>query len=304
MDKPVLVTGAYGFIGRHVARCLAAQGRSVIGIGHGVWSRDEWRNWGIAEWHTADVTLDSLVTYAGQPEFVIHCAGGSSVPFANANPYQDYHRTVTTTASVLEFVRLHAPGAAVVFPSSAAVYGQAPRVPIRESDPIQPVSPYGEHKRMGEVLCESYASHFGVRAAIVRLFSVYGNGLRKQLLWDGCSRISRGECEFAGTGQEQRDWLHVTDAATLLVLACQHASARPVVVNGGTGAGVSVADIVQHMMDCFGKKQVPRFSGQRRAGDPPAYVASMEAVARWGWSPRQPWREGVKDYVRWFAGEN
>jgi len=68
MTKRVLITGAYGFIGRHVARHFAAAGWLVTGLGHGSWTQGEWRQWGIAEWHAADITLESLLTYAGQPD--------------------------------------------------------------------------------------------------------------------------------------------------------------------------------------------------------------------------------------------
>jgi len=303
MHKPVLVTGAYGFIGRHVARHLAAQGRSVIGLGHGTWSREEWRNWGLADWHAADVTFDNLVTYAGRPDAVIHCAGSGSVAFSTTHPHQDYQRTVATTASVLEFVRLYAPGAAVVYPSSAAVYGHVARVPIAESDPARPVSPYGVHKQMGEMLCATYASHFSIRVALIRLFSVYGNGLRKQLLWDACSKLNRGETTFFGTGNEKRDWLHVTDAAELLALACEHASSQGAIVNGGTGTEVSVREVVHEILAALGRSDAPRFTGANREGDPPAYLADIDRVSRWNWKPRKPWRTGVREYVEWFNAD-
>ena len=153
MDKPVVVTGAHGFIGRHVARKLASLGHTVIGLGHGVWTRDEWRSWGISEWHTVDVTLENLVTYAGRPQAIVHCAGSGSVVYSASHPHQDYQRTVATTAAVLEFARLHAPEAAVVCPSSAAVYGQARQIPISETAALNPISPYGVHKLMAEMHC-------------------------------------------------------------------------------------------------------------------------------------------------------
>ena len=60
MSELALVTGAFGFVGRHVARALAAEGAHVVGIGHGSWGRDEWRRWGIDEWHTADITVETF----------------------------------------------------------------------------------------------------------------------------------------------------------------------------------------------------------------------------------------------------
>lgn len=301
MARPVLITGAYGFIGRHVARVLAAEGLTIIGIGHGAWSREQWRKWGISEWHAADVNFDNLVTHAGLPQAVVHCAGSGTVGFSATHPHQDYQRTVATTAAVLEFVRLYAKDAAVVYPSSAAVYGYARRLPIAETEAPSPVSAYGVHKQMAEQLCAAYARHFGIKAAIVRLFSVYGNGLRKQLLWDACSKLRRGEAEFFGTGAELRDWLHVEDAATLLALARRHASTACPVVNGGSGAGVAVADIVQEIRNAMHADVAVTFDGKVRDVDPPTYVADVNRAAAWGWRARKPWQEGVRAYAGWFA---
>jgi UDP-glucose 4-epimerase len=276
----------------------------VIGLGHGTWARREWQEWGVSEWHTVDVTLDSLVNYAGRPQAIIHCAGSGSVTFSTTHPHQDYRRTVDTTASVLEFVRLHAPDAAVVYPSSAAVYGRAARVPISEQEPARPISPYGVHKRLAELLCAMYAEHFGVAACIVRLFSVYGNGLRKQLLWDACSRIQRGEVIFFGTGEERRDWLHVTDAAELLVQASQHASTACPVVNGGTGTGATVREVTGEILAALHRSETASFSGQQRQGDPPAYVADTQRANEWGWRPNVSWQQGVREYADWFGSQH
>jgi UDP-glucose 4-epimerase len=296
----ILVTGAHGFIGRNVARDLAKKGLRVIAIGHGSWQHRQWREWGIADWYPADVNMETLVSYAGVPQAVIHCAGSGSVGFSVTHPHEDYRRTVDTTASLLEFLRLHAPNVKLVYPSSVAVYGNVQSLPITETDPIVPVSPYGVHKQMAEQLCASYARSFGLKVAIVRLFSVYGNGLRKQLLWDACSKISDGDAVFSGTGGEQRDWLHVEDAARLLAVALDHATSDCPVVNGGTGSGVTVAQVLREIVSAFGSGVQLGFSGQARSADPLAYVADISRARMLGWLPEKQWQQGVREYVDWF----
>ena len=300
MARLALVTGAHGFIGRHVAKHLANSGTTVLALGHGNWSRSEWRNWGITDWHAADITPESLTTYGGEPDVIFHCAGSGSVAFSVSNPYQDFQRSVATTLAILEYVRLHVPTAKLVLPSSAAVYGHATRFPTQESDLLAPVSPYGLHKAMGEQLCKSYASHFGLSASIVRLFSVYGIGLRKQLLWDACTKLEHDDACFSGTGAEARDWICVTDAAALLVAASMQATTACPVANGGSGQCVSVENILRHVAKSINSRCAPVFSGTQRRGDPSKQIADISIAATWGWVPKVPWQTGVSQYVEWF----
>lgn len=299
-QKTALITGAYGFVGRHVARAAEKQGYKVRGIGHGAWGREEWRQWGLSEWHSVDVNVESLLTYSGEPDVIFHCAGSGSVAFSMTHPYQDYQRTVATTLSVLEYLRVNSRQTRLVIPSSAGVYGLAEKMPIATDDPLNPVSPYGLHKKMAEDLCISYARHFEVNCAIVRLFSVYGIGIRKQLIWDACSKMTAGDFSFAGTGHETRDWLHVDDAASLMLIAAGNASPTCPVVNGGAGIAVRIQEIVDRiaLKSQVGKKAV--FSGRLRQGDPLHYQADIQGAMAWGWRPVKNLETELDAYVDWY----
>jgi UDP-glucose 4-epimerase len=300
MPRHALVTGAYGFVGRHAARHLAREGWRVTALGHGGWSREDWRAWGLDDWHAADVTLETLVTYGGEPDLIVHCAGSGSVGFSVTHPYQDFQRTTQTTIAVLEYARLHSPDARVVLPSSAAVYGTVRELPIRETAALAPVSPYGVHKRLAEELCQSYAASFRLRVAIVRFFSVYGSGLRKQLMWDACRKLAAGEAQFAGTGDERRDWVHASDAAELLACAAEHASVDCPVVNGGSGTSTSVREVVSRLAAEFPHAGAPCFTGTARPGDPDHYQADPARAHALGWRPRVALEQGIAQYVEWF----
>lgn len=296
----VVVTGANGFMGRHVSRLAAARGDRVVGIGHGDWTEEAWRSWGLAAWHELDVTIASLVAHIGVPDLVVHCAGSSSVGFSFENPAQDFYRTVGTTVDVLEYIRTSAPETALVYPSSAAVYGRAAGLPIAEDSPLAPISPYGFHKVMAEDVCRSYATTFGTRVAIVRLFSAYGRELRKQLLWDACRKALSEDHRFAGTGRETRDWVHATDVARLLLLAGDHADRTAPIVNGASGMQVPIASIVGTLFEALGATKAPAFTGSARPGDPERIAGDPSRAMAWGWSPERRWEEGVRDYAAWF----
>ncbi len=230
----------------------------------------------------------------------MHCAGSSSVGFSFENPAQDFERTVGTTLDVLEYLRTGAPRAALVYPSSAAVYGRAGSLPISEATGLAPISPYGVHKVIAEDLCRSYARSFGLRLAIVRVFSAYGLELRKQLLWDACRKATAGDLRFGGSGRETRDWVNVEDVAQLLLVAAEHAGPNAPTVNGASGIEVSTKAILEVLLEALGVAGGPKFTGDARAGDPDRYAGDPSRAAAWGWSPRRPWAVGVREYARWF----
>jgi UDP-glucose 4-epimerase len=191
-----------------------------------------------------------------------------------------------------------------VYPSSASVYGAAKVMPIQEDTQCAPVSPYGVNKRIAEQLILSHGANYGTAAAIVRLFSVYGCGLRKQLLWDACRKLSSGDFVFAGTGNETRDWLHVDDAAELLLIATKYAVPHCPVMNGGTGTGIHVREMLTHLASCLDAGGEPlMFSGISRSGDPNAFVADMSQTSYWDWKPIAYWMDKVAEYVAWWQLE-
>ena len=305
----IFITGARGFICQHLSTHLAQAGPTVCGVGHGHWPESDARACGLVAWQNGDVTpgnLRRLRDQVGVPDLVYHLAGGSSVGAALANPLEDFFRTVATTAELLDWLRLDAPGAGVVAISSAAVYGAGHDAPIGEGATLNPFSPYGHHKRLMEELCRSYAASYGLRAVVARLFSVYGPGLRKQLLWDLCARLHMGADPLAlgGTGDERRDWTEVRDVVRALALLGPLASADVPTFNVGTGTGTAVRDVAALVAASWagaGGLPVARsFSGQARPGDPHALVADAGRLTGLGFSWEHSLAQGVPAYVRWF----
>ena len=298
-NKTVLITGASGFIGRNLAKKYSKDGWNVIGVGRSDWS--DGHRWGIREWVVSDLSVGGLQSIESVPSLVIHCAGGSSVVRSMDNPYKDFMDTVNGTVNILEYVRKFCPNAIFLYISSAAVYGSCDSGGVSEDFLPSPVSPYGSNKYCAELMVNSYARNYGLSAVIVRLFSIYGNTLRKQLLWDACNKLSSGCGEFFGTGKEIRDWLHIDDVVNLLQVCASHASTAVPVVNGGSGVGVSTEDVLGRLIKFLGVDIAAEFTGRVREGDPSILVANVATAKNYGWKPMVDFNDGLSDYVKWFA---
>jgi UDP-glucose 4-epimerase len=302
----IWITGGKGFIGKHLAKYIAMQGHTIVGIGHGLWPSEDAAEWSYAHWSNGEIApanLSQLVRDSGPPETIYHLAGGSSVGISFQNPDEDFRRTVDTTARLLDWVRLNSPNAKVVCVSSAAVYGASHPGNIPEVAPLNPYSPYGFHKAMMESLCRSYAENFGLRVGVVRLFSVYGPELKKQLIWDICTKLQStdaGSLKLDGTGKEARDWLHVSDATSLLWLARATCSNTAETMNGGTGIGTDTSMIAALVCRAWGVSTAVEFSGQARKGDPVSLIADTTKAVQAGFRPTMKLEDGISETVAWF----
>jgi UDP-glucose 4-epimerase len=300
--KRALVTGGFGFLGRATARRFRSAGYEVVGIGNGRWTREEHEQQGFSSWLSAPVTTAALMTLDGSFDVIIHCAGNGSVGYSQNHPRQDFAKTVESSAELLEYMRLRNSSARLVYPSSAGVYGTRADAPIRESDPANPVSTYGYHKRMVEELCEHHARRFGFRVDVARFFSIYGPGLTKQLLWDASVRMSstEGDAEFWGTGDETRDWIHVDDATNLILALASSSADGMRIVNGAAGRRVTVREVLELLKAQLGSTSNIVFSGKSRPGDPQFYLADIGRLRALGVEPVIPLERGLADYARWF----
>lgn len=275
----------------------------VKGIGYGNWEEDERIQYGVTEWLGTEISIESLKDFVDKPDLIIHCAGSAVVGESFNNPYIDFQANVSPTLNVLEYIRLYSPHTRLVYPSSAGVYGKAAALPISEESQLNPVSPYGFHKKIAEELCFSYAKNYGLSISIVRLFSVYGDGLRKQIFWDACLKASKGNSEFFGTGEETRDFIHIDDVTRLLYIAGENAQPRVYLINGGSGIQVKIRDVLSQLFTELKCNKEIVFNLVYRAGDPMHYQADISKANLLGWYPKINLEQGIKKYAEWFIKE-
>ncbi len=267
--KKVLVTGAAGFLGRYVGKHFHDQGWTVVGIDSVPPENAPTSN--LRAYHCLKLPDPALGKILQQcaPAACIHCAGRASVPLSVAEPAADYHAHAVLTFEVLEALRHHAPECKFVFVSSAAVYGNPCALPVTESAPTAPISPYGFHKLQGELSCVEYAEIYGLPTASARIFSAYGPGLRRQVLWDICRKILTGEpLVLQGIGEESRDFIHALDVARALHLIVVKGAMAGDVYNLASGREVTIRDLAGLLAAALGRQRSAASTGSSPPGLP------------------------------------
>lgn len=287
------MTGAAGFIGARLAAHFRDQGARVF-VDVQPDDAGNTKRWPLSENALLQATGGEV------PDVIFHAAGSGTVAKVALQPALELPANLGALLTVLQFAQAHAPQTRVVLLSSAALYGDAPPEPQRETDSREPVSLYGVAKAQAEQLAAYYAKHLKVPATVVRLFSVYGPGLRKQLLWDAMNKFTAGRTEFFGTGLEQRDWVHIADVCRFMdrLLAVQCSSSFEVYNCAGSPASTAEVLVALALAAQAGP---PHFNGQSRRGDPASLVADCtKARVQLGWKPQIDWRQGIDEYVQWF----
>jgi nucleoside-diphosphate-sugar epimerase len=278
MAEVVIVTGAGGFVGRHVVRALREAGCDVV------------------EHQRADGDLAEGPPVWPPAAHVVHLAGRTFVPAAWSDPAPFRRDNVDATTHVLEYCRLT--GASMIHVSSY-VYGTPVRLPIDERHPLDPFNPYAESKILAERAVQDYQRRFGVRATIVRPFNLFGPGQDARFLIPTIIRQARDPARAAITltdDRPRRDYLHVRDLAALIVLALRAPLGD--VYNAGSGESHSVRDIADRVGDLTGGRKPLQVTGPVRPNEILDVVADVShAAATLGWRPRIDLMEGLQDTI-------
>jgi UDP-glucose-4-epimerase GalE len=303
----ILITGGAGYIGSHAVKLFLARG-------HDVWVYDN-----LSEGHRASVPVDRLIGADLQDvhrldqllverriEAVVHFAAFAYVGESVRDPGKYYQNNLVNTLSLMEALRRHGI-ARLVFSSTCATYGIPQKVPITEDEPQRPINPYGNGKLAVERALADYAAAYGWGYAALRYFNAAGASPDGTIGEDHDPEThliplvlqaalgQRPAIEIFGTdyptpdGTCIRDYIHVDDLAEAHLLALERLQpGQGLQYNLGTGRGYSVREVIRIAEQVSGKP-VPVKEGARRAGDPPALVASSAEIQReLGWQPRYP----------------
>ena len=317
----VLITGGAGYIGSHVAWAFLDRGDRVIildNLATGVRANVP----EAAVFVKGDITdrplLESLFARC-RIDAIVHCAGSTVVPESVINPLKYYHNNALGPCVLLEAAAAHDVGA-ILFSSTAAVYGVPQTETVEESHPLAPASPYGASKLMFEQILADGARAHGYAFANLRYFNVAGadplgrtgqSTPKATHLIKVCAEVATGKrAELVIFGADYatpdgtciRDYIHVTDLATAHLGILDHirATGRSVTLNCGYSQGFSVLEVVAETARQTGAELPVRY-GARRPGDVPRVVADSARLRKTiDWTPRHhSLATMIGDALRW-----
>ena len=311
--RPVLVTGAGGFIGGHLVEMLVAEGASVTALVR-YNSRNER---GTLDWIAPGVAsevqvvlgelrdIESVSRAVKGSEIVLHLGAQIAIPYSYVNPRDFFEVNVLGTLNVAQ-ASLAAGVHRVVHTSTSEVYGSAQQVPITEAHPLEPQSPYAASKLAADKLMDSWHRSFDLPVVVLRPFNTYGpRQSARAIIPTIVSQALAGDTLRLGSLYPRRDLTFVRDTAAGMLAAASAPDAVGQTIQLGTGHAVSVGEIVELVSELVGKELHPVLDEARvrPSNSEVELLLSEPARARelLGWEPQVALREGLEQTIEWVG---
>ncbi|GHV32185.1 UDP-glucose 4-epimerase [Spirochaetia bacterium] len=290
----LLIIGSTGFIGSHLFSRLSTKYNCY---GADIINKENVNNYFLLK--RDDVDYDNLFKN-NHFDVCINASGAASVSESFLKPDYDMKLNVMNVEKILECIRKYQRNCHFITLSSAAVYGNPVRIPIKESDSLFPISPYGLHKMFSEEICKLYTNLFDIKTTCVRIFSAYGDGLKKQLLWDVLNKfLYEDEIEIYGSGNESRDFIHINDIVEAIALIINNVHSGFNIFNIANGEEIAVKYIVSSIKECLNSDRKIIFNNKNRAGDPLNWQADISKIRDLGYRKTVTIEQGIISYVSW-----
>jgi UDP-glucose 4-epimerase len=289
--RPVLVTGASGFLGRHLVRRLQRVGAEV----HGLTRPDAPPRSGPVAWHRADLgDADAVRAVVGEvrPAAIVHLAsqvrGDRDGDLAMSMLEANTRAAVTVMTAARE-----EPGCRVVLAGSIEEpRGDAP-----------PVSPYAAAKAAATGYARLFHAQDDLPVTVLRIAMVYGPDQPdvRKLVPHVCTALARGHAPSVGSGTRGVDWVYVEDVAEALVLAAVRPDAPGQVLDVGSGRAVTIAEVVAELADLAGHRGALGLGARGDRRDEHVHLADPDPAAEvLGWRARTPLRDGLARTLAWY----
>ena len=302
-----LVTGGAGFIGSNIVDELVKRGQEVVVLDD--LSAGKETNLAAVrdkiDLHIGTITdLAAVQSACKGVHYVIHLAARTSVPRSVLNPLESNHVNIDGTLNVLVAAR-DAQVRRFVFAASSSAYGETPTLPKVETMPAQPISPYGVTKYVGEMYAQVFGRVYGLENACIRYFNVFGPRQDPTSQYSGVlSRFMLAVIEgqapvIYGDGEQSRDFTYVENVVDETLRACEADGASGLVFNGGTGARITLNQVLKMLSRITGQTIQAKYDAPRNGDirDSQADVSLARKIL--GYEPRVQFEEGLKRTWEW-----
>lgn len=309
----ILVTGGAGFIGSHLVERLLTNGYDVVCVDNfDDFYSPEMKRQNIAHlltderFHLIEADIRDMASMKAvferyRPSKVVHLAALAGVVPSLERPLDYNSVNITGTWVLLELCRQFGIEQ-FIFGSSSSVYGALSKAPFREDDPaVEPISPYGATKRMGEILCYTYHHLYGIPITSLRFFTVYGPRQRPDLvIHKFARRIMLGQpLPIYGDGTSLRDYTYVDDIVDGIMASLENVFQFEI-INLGCGHPVVLMDVVKLLEESIGRKAVLDFQPMPPCDPPMTHADITKAQRLLNYKPKVQIEEGIKRFVEWF----
>lgn len=297
--RKVIITGVNGFIGSHLCERFLKEGMEIEGWDLGESCRLDIPYRRVDMGNYEEVKSQFEKTSA---DVLVHCAGCADVGKSIKDPQKDFEGNTKAVHNLLFALKeLGQTQMKILVISSAAVYGNPSELPIQEEAQLRPVSPYALHKEMAEHICEYFIQNYGFDIKILRIFSAYGPGLRKQIFWDMYQKMQKdGKLPMFGTGMESRDYIYIDDICQAFQLIIERSPKQEHVYNIANGKEVTIRQVATEFAKRAGKDEgIVSFCGTVREGEPINWRADISRLQSLGYRQTVSLGEGIEEYLRW-----
>jgi len=294
--KNILITGAYGFIARYLSSIILEKKFNLYGIGNSRYKLTKENKFKYKKLLNKKINYNNLKKNFRDLDIIIHCAGAGTVRSTNK---EHLSKNYSTTKSLINFCKNIKEKPKIIFLSSYSVYGENHHKPIKEYFRTFPKSSYAKTKKKSEdALLELKKSH-KIKIKILRLASIYGNGLEKQLFFDVCKKVQNNYGDFYGTGNEIRDWLHVSDLGNLILKIINTDEDKNTIINCGSGKGQKVKIAINKIKRAFKSKVNIHFT--KKGNNHPKFLVVNNNLAKtYNWKPKINLNRGIVQYINWY----
>mgnify|MGYP001562541284 FL=1 len=308
----VLVTGADGFIGSHIAKVLADKRANVTTIVRDVKKTSNLdvlnlRNkvniihGDLVNFHDCERTINEY-----DIQFVFHIAAQAIVGPANRSPLSTFESNIKGTWNILEACRLSKTVKGLIVASSDKAYGQQKKLPYTEESPLNGYYPYDASKACAEILARCYYMTYNLPLAITRNANTYGPAdmNMSRIIPDVITTILRGEQPvIRSDGTPERDYMYIKDAVSAYLTLAENLHRKEIVgqaFNFGTSKPISVIDLYNKIIRLMGKNTKPKILGEAKNEIDRQYLAIDKVKKILKWQPKYTIDQGLKETIEWY----